>query len=111
MAHRCPLRLVTDAAQRFTLLYDQHHPHVLAYALSRARREVAEEVASATFLAAWERLNDLPVPALPWLLAVARNLLRKHYAQTGQQQATVAVLAALAASESVDGDIAEAVVE
>ena len=99
---------MTDAAQRFTLLYDQHHPRVLAYARSRATREVAEEVASATFLVAWERLDRLPDPALPWLLAVARNLIRKHYAQAGRQQATVAVLAALAANE---GDVAEVVVE
>jgi hypothetical protein len=56
---------VTDAAQRFTLLYDQHHPRVLAYALSRAGREVAEEVTSATFLVAWERLDRLPDPPLP----------------------------------------------
>jgi RNA polymerase sigma-70 factor (ECF subfamily) len=102
---------VTDAAQRFTLLYDQHHPRVLAYARSRASREVAEEVASATFLVAWERLDRLPEPALPWLLAVARNLIRKHYAQAGRQQATVAVLAALAAGEASEGDVAEVVVE
>jgi RNA polymerase sigma-70 factor, ECF subfamily len=102
---------VTDAAQRFTLLYDQHHPRVLAYARSRATREVAEEVASATFLVAWERLDRLPDPALPWLLAVARNLIRKHYAQAGRQQATVAVLAALAADEAPAGDVAEMVVE
>ena len=102
---------MTDAAQRFTLLYDQHHPRVLAYARSRATREVAEEVASATFLVAWERLDRLPDPALPWLLAVARNLIRKHYAQAGRQQATVAVLAALAATDASEGDVAEVVVE
>jgi RNA polymerase sigma-70 factor (ECF subfamily) len=102
---------VTDAAQRFTLLYDQHHPRVLAYARSRASREVAEEVASATFLVAWERLDRLPEPALPWLLAVARSLIRKHYAQAGRQQATVAVLAALAFTEASEDDVAEVVVE
>lgn len=102
---------MTDAAQRFTLLYDQHQPRVLAYALSRTSREIAEEVTSTTFLVAWERLDGLPEPALPWLLAVARNLIRKHYAQAGQQQATVAVLAALAASDADEHDIAEVVVE
>jgi len=101
---------VTDAAQRFTLLYDQHHPRVLAYALTRASRPVAEEVASGTFLVAWERLEELPTPELPWLLAVARNLLRKHYAKAGQQEATVASLAARAAEPSA-GDVAQAVVE
>jgi len=48
---------VTDAARRFTLLYDQYQPRVLAYALTRASRQVAEEVASATFLVAWERIG------------------------------------------------------
>jgi RNA polymerase sigma-70 factor (ECF subfamily) len=77
---------VTDAARRFTLLYDQHQPRVLAYALSRASRQVAEEVASATFLVAWERIEDRPSPALPWLLGVARNLLRKHYAKRASRR-------------------------
>lgn len=102
---------MTDAAQRFTLLYDQCQPRVLAYARSRASLETAEEVTSATFLVAWEHLDRLPEPALPWLLAVGRNLIRKHYTQAGQQQATVAVLAALAASDPPEGDIAEVVVE
>ena len=81
---------MTDAAQRFTLLYDQYQPRVLAYARSRASQEITEEVTSATFLVAWERLHRLPDPVLPWLLAVARNLVRKHHAQAGRAQATVA---------------------
>lgn len=102
---------MSDAAQRFTLLYDCYQPRVLAYARSRASREVAEEVTSATFLVAWERLDRLPDPALPWLLAVARNLVRKHYTRAGQEQATVALLAARAAAEPPAGDVAEVVAE
>jgi RNA polymerase sigma-70 factor (ECF subfamily) len=102
---------VTDAAQRFTLLYDTYHPRVYAYALSRSSRQVAEEIASATFLVAWERLSDVPQPALPWLLAVARNLVRTHYTRSGQQEAAIAGLAALAAAEPAAGDVSDAVIE
>jgi len=40
------------------------------------RREPAhaDDVVSETFLVAWRRLDDVPEPALPWLIGVARRV-------------------------------------
>ncbi|WP_061300172.1 RNA polymerase sigma factor [Herbidospora cretacea] len=67
-----------DPETRFTDLYDAHYRAVLGYALLRADRSAAEDVAGETFLIAWRRFADLPPEPLPWLLGVARNLLRKQ---------------------------------
>ncbi|MFG2087388.1 MULTISPECIES: RNA polymerase sigma factor [unclassified Spirillospora] len=62
--------------RRFTAIYDECRQRVWAFAVSRAGRQVADEVVSETFAIAWRRLADVPDPALPWLLGVARNVLR-----------------------------------
>ncbi|MDL4820017.1 RNA polymerase sigma factor [Actinomadura opuntiae] len=67
-----------DPETRFTRLYDENHRRVLAYALAHAEPHTAEDIAGETFLIAWRRLDEVRDPALPWLLAVARNLLHKQ---------------------------------
>jgi len=52
--------------------------NVLRYALLHAEPGSAEDVTSEVFLIAWRQLPAVPEPALPWLLGVARNLLRKQ---------------------------------
>jgi DNA-directed RNA polymerase specialized sigma24 family protein len=69
---------VDDPLDRFTGLYDRYYRNVLRYALQHAEPGSAEDVASETFLVAWRKLRDVPDPPLPWLLGVARNLLRKQ---------------------------------
>jgi len=64
---------VADDEERLTGMYDQCRQRVWAYVVSRAGRQVADEVVSETFAIAW-RLDDVPEPALPWLLGVARNV-------------------------------------
>jgi RNA polymerase sigma-70 factor (ECF subfamily) len=59
---------------RFTRLYDAHYSAVRAYAWRRGPDE-ADDVVAETFTIAWRRLDDIPPQALPWLLAVARNVL------------------------------------
>ena len=44
-----------EAQERFTALYDRYFPQVGAYAVSRAGRQLAEEVVSQTFTVAWRR--------------------------------------------------------
>ncbi|MCM2578028.1 RNA polymerase sigma factor [Streptomyces meridianus] len=66
---------MTDDAERFTVMYDTCRRRVWAYAAARAGRQVADEV-SETFTVAWRRFGDIPEPPLPWLLGVARNVLR-----------------------------------
>ena len=99
-------------AERFTALYDRHYRSVLGYALLRAGRDTAEDVASETFLIAWRRLEDLPEPPLPWLLGVARNLLYKQYDSGRRRQVlTDRITAAMTTDEVAGPDVAEHVVE
>src|ERR1017187_382594 len=39
---------------------------------------IIQQAPSDVFLVGWRRLADIPEPPLPWLLGVARNLLRKQ---------------------------------
>lgn len=59
---------------RFEALFRTHHPAVRAYARRRVPPEAVDDIVSETFLVIWRRLDDVPEPALPWLLAVARNV-------------------------------------
>ncbi|MGW0798051.1 RNA polymerase sigma factor [Streptomyces sp. NPDC002692] len=63
--------------ERFRGVYEECHPRVLAYATSLVGRELGEDITSETFTVAWRRMPDIPHPALPWLLGVARNLVRE----------------------------------
>jgi RNA polymerase sigma-70 factor, ECF subfamily len=60
---------------RLERLFEQHYAAVLAYALRRAPRAVAEDVASETFVVVSRRIEDVPVDTLPWLYGVARRVL------------------------------------
>lgn len=86
---------MSDPAQRFTGLYDEYYRRVLRYALQHADPGCAEDVASETFLIAWRRLAEIPQPPLPWLLGVARNLLRQQFGRARRQQQLADRIAAL----------------
>jgi RNA polymerase sigma factor (sigma-70 family) len=62
--------------RRFEVCFATHYARVVAYALRRMPDlAAAEDVASETFLIAWRRFSDAPPDALPWLLAIARNVI------------------------------------
>lgn len=68
-----------QAKARFEACFRAHYAEVLAYALRRvAERGAAEDVASQTFAVAWRRRDRLPADPLPWLLGVARHVLRNE---------------------------------
>ncbi|KAB2371340.1 sigma-70 family RNA polymerase sigma factor, partial [Actinomadura montaniterrae] len=90
-------------------MYDACRQRVWAYAAARAGRQIADEVVSETFAVAWRRFADVPDPALPWLLGVARNVLRDGYRAEARRDACAAELARWAPRPS--GDIAEDVAE
>ncbi|MFC4010164.1 RNA polymerase sigma factor [Nonomuraea purpurea] len=101
-----------DPRDRFTALYDSSYSSVYAYAVSRVGRQLAEEVASETFCVAWRRIGDVPDNALPWLLGVARNVLRESYREEARRRSLESELASWGAGEEfVAGDIAESVTE
>jgi RNA polymerase sigma factor (sigma-70 family) len=70
---------VTDREQRFAACFEMHYPRVLAYGLRRLPdRAAADDVAAETFLIVWRRFEDAPADVLPWLLAIARNVIRNE---------------------------------
>jgi RNA polymerase sigma-70 factor (ECF subfamily) len=99
-----------EAIERFTALYDEYHSRVYAYAVSRAGRQLADEVVSEVFLISWQRVADLPQPALPWLLGVARNVALGQFRAAARQQSIAAELVVWM-SEAADGDVAAEVAD
>jgi RNA polymerase sigma-70 factor, ECF subfamily len=105
---------VTDpeAMERFQALYADHHAAVYAYAVSRAGRQLADEVVSETFLVAWRRLADVPAPALPWLLTVARNTACSQFRGSARQRSISAELRAWVTEAELSApDVADEVAE
>jgi RNA polymerase sigma-70 factor (ECF subfamily) len=74
-----------EARHRFTVMYDTHRNQVWAYAACLAGRQRADDLVSETFVVAWRRFGDVPDPALPWLLGVARNMVRDRIRAEGRQ--------------------------
>jgi RNA polymerase sigma-70 factor (ECF subfamily) len=65
-----------DDEQAFTLLYATHYTDVLRYAARRIGTQHAEDVAEETFIVAWRRRREVsPEHPLPWLYAVAGNVI------------------------------------
>ena len=103
---------MSDPAQHFTGLYDEYYRRVLRYALQHADPGSAEDVASETFLIAWRRLAEIPRQPLPWLLGVARNLLRQQFGRARRQQRLTDRIAALTGDADLQAwDAGEHVVE
>ncbi|XVQ10730.1 RNA polymerase sigma factor [Spirillospora sp. CA-255316] len=102
-------------ARRFTAIYDACRQRVWAYAAARAGRQAADDVVSETFAVAWRRLGDVPEPALPWLLGVARNVLRDRYREEARRAAFTTDFAGEPppgrGGAAAEGDIAERVAE
>ncbi|WP_433331641.1 RNA polymerase sigma factor [Spirillospora sp. CA-294931] len=100
---------MADEAERFTAMYDAYRQNVWAYAVSRGGRQCADEVVSETFAIAWRRLADVPEPALPWLLGVARNVLRDTVRADARRAALATEYQHWA--RTAENDVAEGVAE
>jgi RNA polymerase sigma-70 factor, ECF subfamily len=98
-----------DAIERFTGLYDRYRNRVYGYAVSRAGRQLADEVVSEVFLVAWRRLDELPDDLLPWLLVTARNVIGSEFRAAARQESLAAELSSW--SSGVASDIADEVSE
>jgi RNA polymerase sigma-70 factor (ECF subfamily) len=86
--------------ERFVTLYERHASLVLAYARRRIGADEAEDVLAETFLVAWRRRHDVPDDALPWLYAVAGNVLRNRMRAQRRRAALSARLATESAATS-----------
>ena len=98
-----------DANTRFTAIYDAHHAQVYAYAVSRAGRQLADDIVGDTFLVAWRKLDTVPATPLPWLLGVARNVVRERYRDEVRQASLAVELRAWVTD--AEADVADGVTE
>lgn len=67
--------------ERFETTFDAHYRAVARYLRTRGHTAAdADDLIAGTFEVAWRQMDKLPPgrEALPWLLAVARNLSRNH---------------------------------
>jgi DNA-directed RNA polymerase specialized sigma24 family protein len=86
-----------ERRMRFEAMFDRHHAAVRSYVLRRSAGIVVEDVVADTFLVAWRRLEDVPEPALPWLLGVVLHRARGRVAvQLGIDQNTPSITERLA---------------
>ncbi|GIH22189.1 siderophore-interacting protein [Acrocarpospora phusangensis] len=97
---------MTSDRERFTTIYDECRQRVWAYTVSRAGRQVADEVVSETFAIAWRKFDQVPENALPWLLGVARNVLRDNIRAEIRREGLAREM-----REWISGDVADHVAE
>lgn len=98
--------------EAFGILYCRLFPKVWAYAVSRVGRQSAEDVVAEAFAVAWRRRQDIPPDPLPWLLAVARNVIRETTrAEQRQRMLMAQVQRWLLAADCRGDDVAEGVVD
>lgn len=67
--------------ERFAEIFDRHYPRIHGYVARRLGPALAEDVASETFLIAFDRRRryDRSHPgAAPWLFGIASNLIARH---------------------------------
>ena len=82
----------TDRRHRLEGLFHQHAAAVRAYAARRVGPSLADDVTSDVFVVAWRRLDDIPEPALPWLLGCARRAVANGVRSSRRQQALAELL-------------------
>lgn len=63
---------------RFEAIYRDEAEHVLRYLRYRVGPDAAEDLVAETFSVAWRKLEQLPDPPRPWLLATARRISANH---------------------------------
>lgn len=89
--------MVSSREDRFSALYRDALPKIVAYALRRTSSpEDAADVVADTFEIAWRRLDDVPPEpaAILWLYVTARNVLSNQRRKVRRRDETVARLAA-----------------
>lgn len=71
---------------RFERCFRDHYSQVLAFSMRRVSgREIAEDVVADTFAVAWRRRDQIADPALPWLYAIAGNVIANQYRSTSRR--------------------------
>ena len=101
-----------ENAERFAAMYEQNRARVHAFAISKAGRQLADEILSEVFMIAWRKIEAVPEPPLPWLLGVARNVAMSQFRAAAREQSLADEMSSwLSPSEITVGDIAEDVAD
>jgi RNA polymerase sigma factor (sigma-70 family) len=98
-----------DSQDRLTALFRSYSGRIYAYARRSLDPTGAEEVVADTFLAAWRKLDLVPVDALPWLLVAARYEVLRHRRSASRQNDLVATLGQVLAAKPATSDVQAAV--
>jgi RNA polymerase sigma-70 factor (ECF subfamily) len=88
----------------FRNLYAETYRPLLAYARRRVDAATADEVVADTFLTAWRRRDDVPDSSeRPWLLGVARNMIRNAARSSRRREAAQQRLRIAHAPDAAEG--------
>jgi RNA polymerase sigma factor (sigma-70 family) len=86
-----------ERPESFAGIFDRHYVAVHRYLARRASRAQADDLASTTFVVAFERRESFrpsSTSALPWLLGIATNLLYERHRVERREHGTLALLCA-----------------
>lgn len=93
---------------RFESCFREHHARLLAFTMRRVSgREAAEDVVADTFAVAWRRRDRIPDDPLPWLYAIAANVIADQYRSTRRHRDLGLRLAHEARADAPGSDPAE----
>jgi RNA polymerase sigma factor (sigma-70 family) len=93
-----------DRPESFAAVFDRHYPAVYRYLARRTSSAAAEDLASITFVVAFERRGSFrpaSTSARPWLLGIATNVLHERHRL---QRRELDTLTRLRAERSPDAD-------
>lgn len=72
-----------DPAKRFEQMFADHRDAVFGFAARRVGVDLADEVVSGTFLAAWRRMDTVPRDGERWWLLAAARLVLQNEQRSG----------------------------
>lgn len=97
---------------RLERMFSAHVAELWQFAVRRVGRQAADDVVCETFLAAWRRLEDVPVGReRAWLYGTARFVISNEARSKRRRDALTERLGSLVAPHSAGADVAEDVVE
>lgn len=81
------------AKQHMTALWVEHAAAVRRFARRRIGADDVEDVVAETFTVVWRRIEEVPEQALPWIYAVARNVIGTRLRSRERSEALLARIA------------------
>lgn len=95
--------------ESFTRCWRDDAPRVMAYARRHVGDQEAHDVVSETFLAAWRRWDDVPDPAVAWLLVTARQVMSNQHRSARRRKDLADRIVLLDSVATTEGDTLESV--